>query len=55
MLRHGTPRHRDLYRDFLARLEGSSGDEATRAVFDDATVAALETDLARYLETLPRR
>jgi tetratricopeptide (TPR) repeat protein len=55
MLRHGTPKHRDLYRDLLTRLETSTAEEAVRAVFDEATIATLDRDLDAYRKSLSKR
>ena len=49
MLQHGSPKHRDLFRAYLAKLENSAGAEATHEVFDEATIKALDGDLAKYL------
>ncbi len=54
MLRHGTPKHRDRYRTFLARLEKSSGAEAMQEVFDEASLPALDADLRAHYETLTK-
>jgi len=48
MLQHGTARHKELFRAYLAKLETSSGADATREVFDEATIKTLDADLDRY-------
>ncbi|MBL9086676.1 MAG: DUF1570 domain-containing protein [Planctomycetia bacterium] len=52
LLQHGTQKHRDLFKAFLTRLETASGSEAVDAVFDDATLAALDKDLAAHRAAL---
>lgn len=52
LLRSGTPRHGELYRGLLSRLETAAGSEAVRATFDAATLRALDADLAAHLRDL---
>lgn len=54
LLRQGAPRHAELYRALLARLETAAGSEAVRATFDDATLRALDADLAAHLAELTK-
>ncbi len=52
LLQHGTQKHRDLFKAFMTRLETASGGEAVDAVFDDATLEALDKDLEAHRTTL---
>ncbi len=54
LLRNGAPRHAELYRALLGRLETAAGSEAVRATFDDATLRALDADLAAHLTGLSK-
>ena len=55
LLRQGTPRHKELYRTLLSRLETAAGTEAVAATFDDATLRALDDDLRARLAALRAR
>lgn len=55
LLRHGTPRHKELYRTLLSRLETAAGTEAVRSTFDEATLKALDADLKAHLDALRAR
>jgi hypothetical protein len=52
LLRQGTPKHKELYRTLLSRLETAAGTEAVEATFDDATLKALDADLKAHHDAL---
>jgi tetratricopeptide (TPR) repeat protein len=54
MLKHGSSKHRDLYKSLMTRLETTAGRDATREVFPDAILSALDGDLAAHRLTLSR-
>jgi hypothetical protein len=55
MLRHGSTKHRELYRALLAKLETSAADEAVRTVFPASIVPGLDADLRAHLVTLSKQ
>lgn len=52
MLRHGTPAHRALFENLLARLAASPQHEAVRAVLPSDALPALDRELAAYLAAI---
>ena len=54
MLKHGSAKHRELYKSLLTRLETTSGDDAMREVFPRESLAALDSDLAAWRLTLQK-
>jgi hypothetical protein len=54
MLKNGSAKHREFYKALMARLETTSGRDATREIFPEALLPGLDRDLAAYRATLAR-
>jgi len=48
MMKHGTPKQRDLYKNLMARLETSSATESVAAVFTEDVMRTLDQELESY-------
>jgi hypothetical protein len=52
LLKNGPSKYKELYRQYMTKLETMSGVEATRAVFDAKVMATIDADLETYRNSL---
>jgi hypothetical protein len=54
LLKNGPSKYKDLYRQYMTKLETMSGVEATRAVFDAKVMATIDADLEAYRQSIDK-